>query len=497
MTHKDLEVEKLCGGLDEEDKSRLIDFFDELDKRIEIAPLQKREMIEDFHKLFEKYLDEGKSVNEIINLLDLNHLQDFYKAREGEWIMLDNAAIIYPLGMRHGRMPMFRLAATLKEEVDPRVLQVALYFTIKRFPTFASVVKRGFFWHYLETVNHAIKVEKEKDAPCKPISLLLRSSRSYRVLYYKNRISLEVFHVITDGSGAFIFLKSLLGEYFRLLGKNISKTNGVFDIDETPKDEERYNAFKMATGKSSMNSFLGASSLQLDGKIQLKNPTNIYHFEMDSNRLIGKAKSYGVTVTAYILALMFMASKEAMSNKSGDLNIQVPVNMRKYNYPKTLRNYSMYFSVSHRMDKEVNKEELIKDISEQMKTKGSEEEMTKMMGITNRLITSLRYVPLIIKQPVAQIVYGYLGNNIIGNVLSNLGVIEVPKEMEGFIESFEAMFLPEAPNKATSTLVTFNGKTRFTIVKNVIDDRYENKIYELFKEDGLEPKVYGSITYES
>ena len=497
MTHKDLEVEKLCGGLAENDRQKLRTFFEELNKKIEIAPFQKREMVEDFYKLVEMYLDEGKSVQEIIDLLNVNHLGDFYLARKGEWIMLDNAAIIYPLGMRHGRMPMFRLAATLKEEVDPRVLQVALYFTIKRFPTFASVVKRGFFWHYLETVNHAIKVEEEKDAPCKPISLLLRSSRSYRVLYYKNRISLEVFHVITDGSGAFIFLKSLLAEYFRLLGRNISKTNGVFDIEEAPKDEERFNAFKMAKGESSMNSFLGASSLQLDGKISLKNPTNIYHFEMDSKELINKAKSNGVTVTAYILALMFMASKEAMSNKSGDMNIQVPVNMRKYNYPKTLRNYSMYFSVTRRMDKEVSKEELMEDISKQMKIKGSEEEMTKMMGITNRLITSLRYVPLIIKQPVAQMVYGYLGNSIIGNVLSNLGVIEVPKEMEEYIESFDAMFLPEAPNKATSTLVSFKGRTRFTIVKNVIDDRYENKLYELLKEEGLDPKVYGSITYES
>ena len=496
MTHLDLDIEKLCRDLKEDDKEKLRSYFGELDKRIEISPVQKREMLVSFYELIEKYLSEAKSVEEIIELLDIKHLDDFYMAKEGEWIMLDNAAIIYPLAMKQDRMPMFRLAATLKEEVDSRVLQIALYYTIKRFPLVASVVKRGFFWHYLETVNYAIKVEEEKEAPCKPISLLLRSSRSYRVLYYKNRISVEMFHVITDGSGGFVFLKTLLGEYFRLLGINISKTKGVFDIDEEPKEDERLNAFKMSKSEGGMDAFLSSSSLQLDGKKSLLNPTNIYHFEVDSKKLLEKAKSYGGTVTAYVLALMFMASKDVMTNKSGELNIQVPINMRKYNYPNTLRNYSMYFNVSYRMDKEMHKEELVKEMAKQIKERGSEEEMRKMMAATNKLISSLRYIPLIIKQPIAQVVYGYLGNSVIGNALSNLGIIEVPEEMEEYLESFDAMFLPETPNKAISTLTSFKGKTRLTVVKSVKDDRYEKRLLELLKDDDLDAIVYGSITYE-
>lgn len=497
MTKKYLLVEKVCSGLNDNDQALLRNYFDELDKHIEIAPLQKIEMIEDFARAVEKYLDEGKTIDNIISLLDVKHLGDFYLYQKGEWIMLDNAAIIYPLGMKHDEMPMFRLSVTLKDNIDPDILQIALYFTIKRFPTFASVVKRGFFWHYLETVNYAIQVEKEKEAPCKPISLIMRSSRSYRVLYYKNRISVELFHVITDGSGGMIFLKTLVGEYLRLLGKDIQYSDGVFDIDAATRQEERYNAFKEAKNESSMTSFLGNSSLQLTGKIVQHKPTNIYHFEMDSDELNKVAKKYGGTITAYVLALMHIASKGNTLGNQKEMSIQVPVNMRKYNHPETLRNYSLYFSASKNLDTITSKEELVKEMSKQIKERASFEEMSKMMSITNRLISSLRYIPLIIKQPVARIAYGYLGNSVFGNCLSNLGVIEVPEEMKKEIENFDFLFVPQAPMRASSTLIGYNGKTRFTIVKATKNHEYENKLFELLKEDGLDIKVYGSISYES
>ena len=38
----------------------------------------------------------------------------------------------------------------------------------------------------------------------------------FRVSYYKNRINLEVFHVLTDGMGGINFLRELTYQYLRL-----------------------------------------------------------------------------------------------------------------------------------------------------------------------------------------------------------------------------------------------------------------------------------------
>ena len=42
----------------------------------------------------------------------------------------------------------------------------------------------------------------------------------------KCRINLEMFHVLTDGTGAFEFLKAILTEYFRL-------KSGLTDLETT------------------------------------------------------------------------------------------------------------------------------------------------------------------------------------------------------------------------------------------------------------------------
>ena len=100
-------------------------------------------------------------------------------------------------------------------------MQMALTFTMKRFPSFATTLKKGVFWHYLDTTKRRFSVEQEKDIPCQPLKVSHSGSQSFRALYWENRISVEFFHVLTDGSGGLIFLKTLVAEYLRLRGVEI------------------------------------------------------------------------------------------------------------------------------------------------------------------------------------------------------------------------------------------------------------------------------------
>ncbi len=494
---KNLHLEKLKGGLDERQRERIDAFFDEFSKNIDLPILSRRLLVDHYIKGFEYYLEEGKNVEEICEILDTKNLGSFYIGNKRQNYSLDNAAIVYPLGMKYGQMPMFRLSAELVEEVEPVLLQLALDFTIKRFPSFSAVIKNGFFWHYLETVNSVFLIEEEKDIPCKPISIILRSYRSFRVLYYKKRISVEFFHVLTDGSGGMVFLKTLIGEYLRLKGKKIPLEEGILDINEDVRAEELVNEFKNARGDASLSTFVDKKSLQIDGKITKSHISRIMHYEMDATALNETAKSYGGTVTAYMTALLFLAAKRCIRKKEGIFNIQIPVNMRKFNGSATLRNYSMYFNASEDIKDIDDKEKLVKDIDAQIKAKGSQQMMNQMMMTTGKLIRSLSYVPLFLKVPVMQSVYGYLGNSIIGLTLSNLGRVKLPEGMDDEITKLYFVMPPGKPNRATSTLATVNDVCIFSFIRNSNDPSMENILLELLKEDGLEVFTEGSIEYES
>ena len=48
----------------------------------------------------------------------------------------------------------------------------------------------------------------------------------FRVTYYKRRINLEVFHVLTDGMGGINFLRELTYQYLRLVHPELRDAAG-------------------------------------------------------------------------------------------------------------------------------------------------------------------------------------------------------------------------------------------------------------------------------
>ena len=492
-----MQIENLTGGLEVSEKKAIEDFFNQLEDKIDLPILSEAILINHFAKGFEYYLDHGFDTEKIIEILNVKNIGDYYRQGNRQYVGLDNAAIIYPLGMKFGQMPIFRLSMELKEDIEPCLLQLALDFTIKRFPLIASVIKNGFFWHYLETTCNIHFVEEERDIPCKPLSITRRTVGSFRVLYYKKRISVEFFHVLTDGIGGMTFLKSLVAEYLRLKQIDVRKQDGVLDINEKVDERELVNEFAKAQGKSDMSTFMDKKSLQLDGKLTSLNTNRIMHYVMDTDELKKVAKKYDGTITAYLTAIMFMAAKKCISAEKGVFNIQIPINMRKFNNSLTLRNYAMYFNLTMDVADISDKKTLIKEMGRQIKEKGTYEEMNHMMMTTRKVISSLTYIPLFIKVPLVQSFYSYLSNSIIGNTLSNLGEVKMPEEMGEHIEKLYFILIPGIPNRCASSMVSFNKKSVLTLTMNDEDLSYLDKVYELLKEDGLNVETEGSISYES
>ena len=111
---------------------------------------------------------------------------------------------------------MFRITATLKEEVRPELLQRALEDVLPHFEGFQVKLKRGFFWYYFESNKRTPLIERESGYPCRYIDPKSNQLYLFRVSYYGARINLEVFHAVTDGMGAVNFLKELTAGYLEL-----------------------------------------------------------------------------------------------------------------------------------------------------------------------------------------------------------------------------------------------------------------------------------------
>ena len=144
------------------------------------------------------------------------------------WMRLDNAAKIYPAAMRRSWTALFRFSANLTEAVDPVVLQQAVNAVTRRFPAFAVRLKRGVFWFYLQHTDRAPTIQQDVQNPCVPMDLKDNDRFLFRVRYYESRIACEYFHVLTDGTGGLLFLKTLVAEYLRLkYGAAIPRGSGL------------------------------------------------------------------------------------------------------------------------------------------------------------------------------------------------------------------------------------------------------------------------------
>ena len=178
--------------------------------RIDLPRAQKRALISDFRRAAEVLVSRGLSPAEAAARLGHERLGDFYLSAPDYWYPLDDAAKIYPMSMTDGWMSVFRLSAYLDAPVEPSLLQLALDITMPRFPFFATRIKRGVFWHYIDGVKRRFTVQPETELPCAPMNVAAGDSQSFRVLYYGRRVSVEFFHILTDGTWGLAFLTALL-----------------------------------------------------------------------------------------------------------------------------------------------------------------------------------------------------------------------------------------------------------------------------------------------
>lgn len=354
---------------------------------------------------------------------------------KSNWYALDNTAKIIPSMTTNMNTNVFRLVCSLYEDVDPKILKISLSKTLREFPIFLYQMKDGLFWHYLEKSDIEPEIEFDNNYPCSKID----NGLLFRVSFYKKRINLEVYHVLADGNGAMEFLKYLVCTYLDI------KNNLNLDIplNESSVFEKERDAFK----KFDKSNFkLKLSYNKSAYKLKLKMKDNIYHdvieMHMSVKDIKDIAKRYNVTLTVYLISLYIKSiiDNVRLRDLRKPIGISVPVDLRNVFPSKTSRNFFYTVLISYKYKENDSFADIMECVDKQLKDRLEKENLQNMINsymLIEKLIF-VRVIPNFIKDLGLR--FGtYVGKRGQTSVLSNLGVVKVPVEYEGYIESFSAI----------------------------------------------------------
>lgn len=368
-----------------------------------------------------------------------------------KWYQLDNAAKIIPSTVQGANTRVFRICCELKEEVDPSVLQEALDEVIEDFPHFNCVLRRGAFWYYLEyRENLRALVEEENLPPCSQIYFPGRKTLLYRIVYYGKRINLEMFHVLADGTGAFIFFRKLIIVYLQKK-HDLMMENGNSDTSsQTEKNDDAFRHFYQgAQGLSQLKSLSSKRAYHIKGEKDPNRQPHLIEGCVSASRFLEVAHTYDTSVGVLATSLYIASVIDEMTvrDKNRAIVVSVPVNLRQFFPSETTRNFYGTITVIYNpADYNGELSSIIEVVKASFGMQLSEENIRRTMnsyaGLEHNI--AVKVVPLFLKD------IGIQGINTVAKLgvtstMSNLGNIRMPKEVEPFIDRFSC-FMP-APSE--------------------------------------------------
>ena len=420
--------------------------------------------------------------------------ENLSEERKLRWMRLDNAAKIYPAARRQNWSNVFRISVTLKEDVDVPVLQSALDVTVRRFPSIAARLRRGMFWYYIQQLSQVPKIKEES---CYPLTRMSRDEIrrcALRVIVYKKRIALEIFHSLTDGNGALVFLKTLTAEYLQQkYGVRIPAEQGVLGRLEEPSEEELEDSFQKYAGP--VNASRQASDAwRFSGTPESDGFLHVTCLKLPVDAVLEKAHGYHVSLTSFLCAAMMQAIQELQMEKEPNIRrrkpikVLIPVNLRKIFPSRTLRNFVMY--TTPEIDPRLGKysfEEICAAVRHRMGLDINAKHMGSMIAtnVSSERILAVKVMPLFVKNAVMRLVFDAVGERKSCLSMSNLGAVKLPDAMMPYVERFDFILGVQATSPYNCGVVSFGDTLYINFIRNIRQPELEYHFHCVLRDMGL------------
>lgn len=410
------------------------------------------------------------------------------------WMRLDNAAKIYPAARRETWSNVFRLSATLTEPVDRALLQSALDATVRRFPSIAARLRRGVFWYYLQELSQAPAISEESSYPLTRMTKKDIRRCAFRVIAYENRIAVEFFHALTDGTGALIFLKSLTAEYLHQRhGLSIPAEHGVLDRLDPPAPEELEDSFPKYAGPVAA-SRKERTAWHLRGTAEAGGFRNLTCFQLPIASVLEKAREYNVTVTVFLCAAMLDALQTLQAERIPDvrrrrpLKVLLPVNLRRLFPSATLRNFAFYTTpeIDPRLG-HYSFEELCEIIRHRMGLDVTPKQMSTKIArnVKDEQSMLIRLIPLPLKNIVMKAIFDTVGECKSCLSLSNLGAVKLPAEMLPYVTRMDFILGPQASAPHNCGVLSFGDTLYINFIRSTREPELELHFFRALQRMGL------------
>jgi hypothetical protein len=404
------------------------------------------------------------------------------------WARLDNASNIFLAARTDADPKVFRMSAETDHEVDPLLLQEALDATFDRYPLYHAVLRRGVFWYYLQDSDLRPVVTAEDQHTCAPLYQTDRRNLLFRVTHHRRRIALEVFHALSDGTGALWFLSDLVNAYHRLrsgeqgrpgrdgsVATDAQPSPGGTEAGPRPEDgatEPRHDLSvdsfrhyflrrrrrdpspaRSAFSREAESAELTVEDLarssarapretgrrrrrsrtkvhRVGGTRTPDNRTRAVELTMPAQGVLALARAEGVALTMYLIAVFF----ESIRRSSGGLgaaptlSASVPVNLRQFFPSTSARNFFATVRVDHTYgDGADDLGSVSRQLDGQFQPKATPEALERKLRrfIRFERMPLLRILPRPLKDLILRLV-NWGNNRGLSVAVSNLGRVSLP-----------------------------------------------------------------------
>lgn len=392
-----------------------------------------------------------------------------------EWYTLDNAAKIFPAVYKRSDTNSYRLSALLKEDINPDILKKATIDALKRFPSLCVKLKRGAFWYYLEHNYNTPIIEEEDPYLFNSVHIHTHNGFMFTVSYFGRRISLEMFHALTDGTGASEFLKTIVYYYLIHTGKDI-KNDGSVQTDEVEKlsaetlDDfnENYESKVKAPDKE-------PRAFQMKGKYYKDNWTGLVQLIAEVDNLKQVAHKYDATITglmgAVILYSLYNVYFKDKKTPKHNLRLFLPINARKYFNSHSMRNFMLYTRTTGEFrNKSITFEDVVGYVKDTLSKVNRDLLMRQLVSNVNvEKNVLVKILPLPIKNFIMRIAYKMHGQDSNTVSFSNLGKLTIPEDMAPYIERIEFMIGVSKLSPVNMGAVSVNNTFVFSYASKFVD----------------------------
>lgn len=406
------------------------------------------------------------------------------------WLKLDNAAKIFPSVTNAKRHNLFRLSFELTEEIDPVVLQEALDVTIKRFAYFNVKLKRGIFWYYLEENKVKPLVYEEKPFVLEPFSQLDNRGFLFRVLYYNKRISLEVFHVLTDGFGGSQFLKTLVYNYLLLKGKKID-SEGIILSDLETLTVEKNDSFLENYYTEVNKNRKEVKACHIKGEIYDDDWLSVMTAKVKEEDMKRLCNKYDCSVTQLLTTIIMktaLSNKRMFDNLKRPFQVFIPADLRRHFPSKSLRNFSICIRSKISLKQDLSFEEILKIVKSEVQEELKKENLLTIIAsnVKWEKMLLLRITPLFLKEIALKIGYENSGSAPNSFCLSNLGKIDIPSEMKQYVEKITFANGSSSQAPINMGVTKYDNKYFLTFSSTLVDRAIQQDFFRFLSSEGVD-----------